>query len=133
MSKKITVDYPIDPTMQNIEKQQCPVLFALNIIGQKWKLPLLWHLHIEKNTRYNALKRSIPGITNMMLTKCLRELEADGLVTRHEYQTIPPKVDYSLTERGEAVLPALNEIYKWGSEQMQLKVKNAPEDKSFQK
>ena len=87
----------------------------------------------RKNTRYNALKRSIPGITNMMLTKCLRELEADGLVSRHEYQTIPPKVDYSLTERGEAVLPALNEIYKWGSEQMQLKVKNAPEDKSFQK
>ena len=64
----------------------------------------------------------------MMLTKCLRELEADGLVARHEYQTIPPKVDYSLTERGEAVLPALNEIYKWGSEQMQLKGKKAPTD-----
>ena len=48
MSKNTTVDYPIDPTMQNIEKQQCPVLFALNVIGQKWKLPLLWHLHIEK-------------------------------------------------------------------------------------
>ena len=66
MSKQTTVDYPIDPTMQNIEKQQCPVLFALNIIGQKWKLPLLWHLHIEKNTRYHALKRSIPGITKMI-------------------------------------------------------------------
>ena len=112
----------------NVYETKCPIIYALDLIGQKWKLPLLWHLHIEKNTRYNALKRSIPGITNMMLTKYLRELEADGLVVRHEYQTIPPKVDYSLTERGEAVLPALNEIYKWGSEQMQLKSNNAPVD-----
>ena len=125
MSEQAKITYPIDSTMHNIDKQQCPVLYAIGIIGQKWKMPLLWHLHVEKNTRYNALKRSIPGITNMMLTKCLRELETDGLVSRHEYQTIPPKVDYSLTERGEALLPALNEIYKWGEEQMQLKNKDA--------
>ncbi|MBU5336593.1 winged helix-turn-helix transcriptional regulator [Intestinibacter bartlettii] len=98
----------------------CPVLYALNIIGQKWKLPILWHLMLKDVTRYNELKRSLNGITNIMLTKCLRELEEHSLVKRVEYDTKPPKVEYSLTERGKALLPTLNGLYKWGEEQYKL-------------
>lgn len=71
-------------------------------------------------TRYNELKRSLNGITNIMLTKCLRELEEHSLVKRVEYDTKPPKVEYSLTERGKALLPTLNGLYKWGEEQYKL-------------
>lgn len=83
-------------------------------MGQKWKLPILWHLHEAKATRYLELRRRIPGITYTMLTKSLRELEEAGLVNRHNYGTVPPRVDYALTEDGEALLPALNELYRWG-------------------
>lgn len=100
--------------MTDVTEKKCPILHALEIIGQKWKLPILWYLHEKENTRYNELKRRIPGITNMMLTKSLRELEEDGLVNRVQYDTIPPKVEYSLTEEGLALLPTLNELYKWG-------------------
>lgn len=120
MSKKEKVTYHIDETLQDVAENRCPVLYALDIIGQKWKLPILWYLHEKESTRYNELKRRIPGITNMMLTKSLRELETDGLVKRHIYDTIPPKVEYSLTERGINLLPALNELYKWGEKQMML-------------
>lgn len=120
MTKKQEVTYPIDTTLQDVTEKRCPVLYALDLIGQKWKLPILWYLHEKENTRYNELKRRIPGITNMMLTKSLRELEADGLVKRTEYQTIPPKVEYSLTNHGQNLLPTLNELYKWGETQMSL-------------
>mgnify|MGYP001191719040 CR=1 FL=1 len=120
MTKSKKISYPIDETLQDVTENRCPVLYALDLIGQKWKLPILWYLHEDSCTRYNELKRRIPGITNMMLTKSLRELEADGLVKRLVYPTIPPKVEYSLTERGNNLLPALNELYKWGETQMTL-------------
>lgn len=60
----------------------------------------------------------MPNITNTMLAKLLRELEAAGLVSRHNYGTVPPKVDYSLTDDGEALLPILNELYRWGEAHM---------------
>ncbi|KAF1683522.1 transcriptional regulator [Veillonella sp. R32] len=104
--------------MSNIDNHTCPILYALQIIGQKWKLPILWYLHEQKNTRYNELKRRIPGITNIMLTKSLRELESADLVYRNVYETIPPKVEYGLTTTGQELLPTLNELYKWGEMQM---------------
>lgn len=104
----------------NIYDSNCPVLYALNIIGQKWKLPILWHLMLKDATRYNELKRSLNGITNTMLTKCLRELEKHNLVKRVEYDTKPPKVEYSLTDRGKALMPTLNDLYTWGEEQYKL-------------
>lgn len=104
--------------MTDVTEKKCPILYALDIIGQKWKLPILWYLHEKENTRYNELKRRITGITNMMLTKSLRELEDDGLVKRVQYDTIPPKVEYSLTDEGKALLPTLNELYKWGETKM---------------
>jgi len=104
----------------NIYDTKCPLIYALEIIGQKWKLPIMWYLFDNDFTRYNELKRKVKGITNMMLTKSLKELEEHNLIVRIQYETIPPKVEYALTERGKALLPALNELSIWGEEQLKL-------------
>jgi len=112
------LQYPIDSTMADVTDERCPILHALDIIGQKWKLPILWYLYESETTRYNELKRRMPGITNTMLTKSLRELEESGLVLRKQYDTVPPRVEYSLTPDGQALLPTLNELYRWGAAHM---------------
>lgn len=103
----------------------CPVLYTMSILGQRWKLPILWHLADEGTLRYNELKRGIPLITNIMLTQSLRELEACYLVERRSYGTVPPRVEYSLTERGRTLLPILRQIHTWGADQMELVVEKA--------
>mgnify|MGYP002863273512 CR=1 FL=1 len=110
MAKKIL---PVD---ENIYDTDCPILYAMELIGQKWKLPILWYLHEKPTTRFNELKRRIPGITTMMLTKSLRELESCGLVNRRVYEVIPPKVEYSLTGRGKSLMPILDQLCEWGDE-----------------
>ena len=124
MSEKKGIEYPIEDPMKDVAENRCPILYAMDIIGQKWKLPILWHLADQETVRYNELKRSVRGVTNMMLTKCLRELEEYGLVIRRQYNEVPPRVEYSLTERGKKLLPALGELYAWGREQLDFE-KNA--------
>jgi len=105
--------------MENEQKAgQCPVSFALRLIGGKWKLPILWALSCKGVLRYNELRRCVCGITNMMLSQSLKELEQNGLVRRIQYMEIPPHVEYSLTPSGESLMPALNELAAWGTEQM---------------
>jgi DNA-binding HxlR family transcriptional regulator len=108
-----------DNTCKN-DETKCPLIYALDIIGQKWKLPIMWYLFENDVTRYNELKRKVKGITNMMLTKSLKELEEHNLIARIQYETIPPKVEYALKERGKALLPALKELSIWGEEQIRL-------------
>ena len=115
---KAEPSYPMGTPEDNLDSEKCPILYALGLVGQKWKLPLLWYLHEQPTTRFNELKRRVPGISNLMLTKSLRELEDAGLLLRDQKETAPPHVEYSLTDRGEALLPALNELYAWGEEQM---------------
>lgn len=98
----------------------CPVMYAMSLIGQKWKINILWHLADEGHVRYNALKRGLPGITNVVLTKCLTELADHGLVLRDQQHDIPPVVVYSLTERGKTLIPILYDIHRWGKDQMML-------------
>ena len=105
------------------DKTQCPILHVFRRIGGKWKLPILWHLADQETVRYNELKRSVRGVTNMMLTKCLRELEDFGLVIRQQYNEVPPRVEYSLTNRGKTLLPALEQLYAWGREQLEYEKK----------
>lgn len=111
------INYTPELPDENIYDTKCPIIYALGIIGQKWKLPIMWHLFHQEKTRYNELKRSVTGITNIMLTKSLRELEEHHLIYRFQYDSVPPKVEYSLTDRGKALLPTLNELYAWGEEQ----------------
>lgn len=94
--------------------QKCAVIRALEIIGGKWKLPIIWMLSTQESMRYNELKRHIPEITNIMLTRSLKGLEEHNLVIRVEYQQIPPHVEYSLTESCKQLLPALEIINEWG-------------------
>lgn len=99
-------------------KAKCPLIYALDIIGGKWRLPIMWYLSAKKTVRYGELKKSLEGITNTVLIRCLKELEDNKLIIRKQYTEVPPRVEYSLTERGEALLPALNELSVWGEEQI---------------
>ncbi len=93
----------------------CPVEAALEAIGGKWKGVILYHLH-GGTKRFNELRRLIPDITQRMLTKQLRELEADQILHRKVYAEVPPKVEYSLTEFGLSLTPILTALQQWGSE-----------------
>lgn len=93
----------------------CPLTFALNLIGGKWRLPIIWAIHKNGIMRYNELKRDIKGITNMMLTQSLKELEAYDIIKRKQYIEIPPRVEYSLTDNGENLIPALKTLANWGA------------------
>lgn len=116
------------PKNENIYETECPILYAMEIIGQKWKLPILWYIADADNQklRYRELERKVVGITATMLTKCLRELETDGLISRTQYNTIPPTVEYSLTERGKSLIPALESVYQWAEGQMNSKQLEIP-------
>jgi len=91
----------------------CPVEAALEAIGGKWKGLILYHLK-DDTRRFNALKRELPGITQRMLTKQLRELEDEQIVDRKVYAQVPPKVEYSLSEFGQTLVPVINELQVWG-------------------
>lgn len=103
-------------------KEDCPLTFALTLIGSKWRLPIIWALWKNKRIRYNELKRQVDGITNMGLSQSLKEMEKQGLIVRTQFMEIPPRVEYSLTEAGEALIPSLKSLAEWGKE-MQIKVK----------
>ena len=96
----------------------CPIDAAVDVFGGKWKALILWWLQ-ERTWRFAELRRQIPGITEKMLTQQLRELEADGIVDRRIYPTVPPKVEYSLTEYGRSLKRALREICDWGRNHME--------------
>jgi len=99
-------------------KYSWPIEATLDVIGGKWKPLVIYHLK-EGTLRFNQIvSRVQPRITQRMLTKELRELEKDGLVTRKVYPQVPPKVEYSLTERGQSLIPILDELCDWGSEHM---------------
>ncbi|MGL5382863.1 MAG: winged helix-turn-helix transcriptional regulator [Culicoidibacterales bacterium] len=87
----------------------CSLELAMDVIGGKWKLMILWYL-IDGTKRFSELKRSLPGITQKMLTQQLRELEATGIVSRTVYPVVPPKVEYTLTQEGESLIPLLQDL-----------------------
>lgn len=93
----------------------CPVRTTLNVLGGKWKLLILSYL-LDEPRRYGELRRLMPEITEKMLIQELRELESDGIVARTVHQTVPPRVDYSLTEQGQLVRPVFGELVGWGQQ-----------------
>lgn len=104
--------------IKNDKKYNCPIEITLSVIGGKWKTIILWHLSNHEILRYGELKKSLNGITHKMLSKQLKELESDGLINRKEYQQIPPKVEYSLTKRGQTMIPLLNTMCQWAHDNM---------------
>jgi DNA-binding HxlR family transcriptional regulator len=97
----------------NHTEYHCSMELTLDLIGGKWKALILWNLG-ETTLRFSALKKTMPRITQKMLTQQLRELESAGLVKRFIYTQIPPKVEYSLTDAGKSLLPILSTLCQWG-------------------
>lgn len=100
--------------------EKCPVIKALEILGGKWRLAIIWELSHYKSLRYNELKRHINGITNIMLTRSLQVLEQHHLINRTDYGQIPPHVEYSITADCQALLPALEIINEWGKTRIEV-------------
>jgi DNA-binding HxlR family transcriptional regulator len=98
--------------------EDCPMRYALHILDGKWKLPMIYVLCENGTLRYNEIKRSL-GITNVMLSNTLKEMEAEGLVIRTQYNEIPPRVEYSLTEVALELVPVMHEISQWGTKLME--------------
>ena len=93
--------------------EQCPLQHAMEMIGGKWKLPILCALAVDGSTRYNDLKRKLGGISNTMLAKSLKELEENGLVTRTEYMEVPIRVEYQTTDKAKSLTPILVQLAQW--------------------
>ena len=105
-----------DRMVEQIKKYGgCPVSSTLKVFGGKWKPLLLYFISVDVN-RFGQLQRMIPDCSKRMMTKQLRELESDGLINRKVFAEVPPKVIYSLTEKGESLRPIFRELSKWGIE-----------------
>jgi len=95
----------------------CGLDATLRVIAGKWK-PLILYFLIQGPNRYGALKRAVQGVSDKVLIQQLKELEADGIVTRHDYREVPPRVDYTLTPLGHSLAQALVPLCTWGSDNM---------------
>jgi DNA-binding HxlR family transcriptional regulator len=96
------------------EHASCPAETAISLLGSKWKLLILREL-FKGMRRFGELSRSVPGISQKMLTQQLRQMEEDGLVSRKIYPEVPPRVEYSLTDIGTSLKPVLDAMHKWGT------------------
>ncbi len=94
--------------------QDTPFGYTLSVIGGKWKMVIMYWLVEVKVARYNELQRMIGSISYKTLSVQLKELEADGLITRKEYPQIPPKVEYSLSDKGWSLYPLMEAMCEWG-------------------
>lgn len=105
-----------DNMVEQIQKYGgCPVSATLKVIGGKWKPLILYFISVDVN-RFGQLQRMMPGCSKRMMTTQLRELEVDGLVHRKVFAEVPPKVEYTLTEKGESLRPLFSMLSKWGVE-----------------
>jgi DNA-binding HxlR family transcriptional regulator len=93
---------------------QEPFEYTLSIVSGKWKLKIIYLLACITPVRYGALKKKIAGITYKMLSTQLKELEEEGIITRKEYPQVPPKVEYSLTPKGQSLMPIVIAMCDWG-------------------
>ncbi|WP_326796496.1 helix-turn-helix transcriptional regulator [Streptomyces sp. NBC_01808] len=96
----------------------CGIDAAMEIIGGKWKVLILWALDDRPARRFGELRRLLPGITEKVLASHLREMEADGIVRRVSYEEVPPRVEYSLTASGARLNAALVPLADWGRERV---------------
>ncbi|NBW30571.1 MAG: transcriptional regulator [Flavobacteriales bacterium] len=104
-------------TDKNIKKNQntCSLKDVLDIIGGKWAMPIIYHLSKGK-MRFKELERTVEGINTRMLVKELKNMDANGIITREVFATVPPTVEYTLTNKGEKLLPSIVSLHTWGQE-----------------
>ncbi|WP_449018620.1 winged helix-turn-helix transcriptional regulator [Prevotella sp.] len=97
----------------------CPIRNVLSRVGDKWSMLVLFTLENNNSQRFKELQRNIPDISQKMLTATLKTLEGDGLILREAFPEIPPRVEYSLTQKGQSLLPLINNLISWASENME--------------
>ena len=97
------------------ELPECPVATTVQLIGNKWKLLIIRNL-LRAPQRFSELKRTIPGISQKVLTANLRALEADGLIDREVFAEVPPRVVYSISALGDTLRPIIDAMQAWGTE-----------------
>lgn len=95
----------------------CPVAFTTRILGGKWKPRIIWALIRGERLRYSALRRACPPVSDRILSKELKELEAWRLIARRDFMTVPPKTEYTLTALGETLRPVMAAMADWGLSQ----------------
>ncbi|MGN0741477.1 MAG: winged helix-turn-helix transcriptional regulator [Candidatus Fimadaptatus sp.] len=105
-------------------RDDCPMRRTLEMLSGKWRTHIIYELCMHPSCRFGELKRAVPRITNTMLTQTLRDLESLGIVNREQFNEIPPHVEYSLTEKGRALLPVFTELARWGENYLD----DAPDD-----
>jgi DNA-binding HxlR family transcriptional regulator len=91
---------------------ECPITATIDVIGGKWKPPIIWLL-LKGPLRFGELSKTMPDLSLKVLSKQLKELEADGIITRKAYPEVPPRVEYALTEKGASLRPALTLLSEW--------------------
>ncbi|MET8650433.1 MULTISPECIES: winged helix-turn-helix transcriptional regulator [Nocardia] len=96
----------------------CGIDAAMDVIGGKWKVLILWELEANGVRRFGQLRRGLPGVSEKMLIQHLRELEADGIIAREIFAEIPPRVEYELTQLGSELNSALRPLGAWGRERI---------------
>lgn len=96
-------------------QEKCTLQEILTVIGGKWSMSIIYAL-FTGTKRFSEVERLIPNINTRMLVKELKNMEANGIVVRKVYATVPPTVEYTLTKKGEKLEPIINELYKWGVE-----------------
>ena len=98
-----------------ISEKTCSLREVLDIVGGKWAMPIIYILSKGK-MRFKEIERSIEGINTRMLVKELKNMEANGIVTREVFATVPPTVEYTLTEKGQKLIPSITALHNWGKE-----------------
>jgi DNA-binding HxlR family transcriptional regulator len=99
----------------SISEKTCTLKEVLDIIGGKWAMPIIYHLSKGK-MRFKEIERSVEGINTRMLVKELKNMDANGIITREVFATVPPTVEYTLTSKGEKLLPSIVSLHHWGQE-----------------
>ena len=105
--------------IRNALYPDCPVRNVLSRVGDKWSMLVLFTLEGQSSIRFKELQRSIPDISQKILTATLKMLEADGLINREVFPEVPPRVEYSLTEKGKSLLPLIDALLSWATDNME--------------
>ncbi len=103
-----------EPLCETVGGEGCGLKKVIDIVGGKWKIMILCVIDRDEVVRYGDLRRTIYGITNTMLAQSLKDMESDGLVIRKQYDEMPVRVEYSLSEKARSLIPILLELKKWG-------------------
>lgn len=121
MKKDLTAEEYLNKVMSTEVSDNCPMRRTLELLSGKWRTHIIYELCKKPACRFGELKKAVPKITNTMLTNTLRDLCTLGIVSRKQFNEIPPHVEYSLTEKGKALLPVFTEMAKWGEDHLENK------------